>query len=162
MLQSGSNGKEREGGRGRGIHRHTEIDGRDSWSTPLRWYQVPWCCHVHEMWLWTDFGLMIGFIGLFDRARDYILQFTVTYTHTHTSVHSQVFTSRCSVAASNGGLSLSSRFPNYPWLQLPGSHSNSSQILSLSSSLTHWLTNSVTHHPTNSTQLSRMTKFTPH
>jgi hypothetical protein len=41
------------------------------------------------------FGLMTGFIGLSDVARDYTSQFTIT----HTSVHSHVFTSRCSVAA---------------------------------------------------------------
>jgi hypothetical protein len=35
------------------------------------------------------------------------------YTHTHTSVHSHVFTSRCSVAASNGGPAPSSGFQNY-------------------------------------------------
>jgi hypothetical protein len=31
---------------------------------------------------------MTGFIGFFDTARDYILQFTIT----HTNVHSHVFT----------------------------------------------------------------------
>jgi hypothetical protein len=46
---------------------------------------------------------MTGFIGLFDTARDYTLQYTV---NTHTSVHSHVFTSRCSVAASNDWNSL--------------------------------------------------------
>jgi hypothetical protein len=34
------------------------------------------------------FGLMTGFIGLFDAARDYVLQFTIK----HTSVHTHVFT----------------------------------------------------------------------
>jgi hypothetical protein len=29
---------------------------------------------------------MIGFIGLFDTARDYTLQFTIIHTHTHTQV----------------------------------------------------------------------------
>jgi hypothetical protein len=33
---------------------------------------------------------MIGFIGLFDIARDYTLQHIIT--HTHTSVHAHVFT----------------------------------------------------------------------
>jgi hypothetical protein len=40
-----------------------------------------------------------------------IQRVTTVYTH---SVHSHVFTSRCSVAASNGGRTPSSRFPNYP------------------------------------------------
>jgi hypothetical protein len=45
---------------------------------------------------------MTGFIELFDTARDYTLQFTVT----HTLVSSHVLTSRCLVAASNlSGLS---------------------------------------------------------
>jgi hypothetical protein len=35
------------------------------------------------------FGLMIGFIGLFDTARDYILR-TLLHEHTRTIVHSQV------------------------------------------------------------------------
>jgi hypothetical protein len=46
--------------------------------------------------------LTIGFIRLFDTARDYTLQFTIIPTHTDTSPHSHVFTSRCLVAASNG------------------------------------------------------------
>jgi hypothetical protein len=64
---------------------------------------------------------------------------------TEASVHSHVFTSCCSVAASNGGRSPSSGSQNYSRPQLPASHSNSSWELNLSSSLTHWLTNSVTH-----------------
>jgi hypothetical protein len=73
------------------------------------------------------------------------LHFTVhcyTHTHTHTSVHNH---SRCLVGSSNGGLSPSSGFPNYPLPQLPASNVNSSRWLNLSSSLTHW----VTHKPTN-------------
>jgi hypothetical protein len=49
-----------------------------------------------------------------------------------------VFTTRCLVAASNGGRSLSSGFPNYHRSKLPASHSNSSQ-LNLSGYLTRWL-----------------------
>jgi hypothetical protein len=44
---------------------------------------------------------MIGLTGLFDTARDYILQFTITRPQAHTSVHSHVFTTFCWVAASN-------------------------------------------------------------
>jgi hypothetical protein len=48
------------------------------------------------------FGLMLGFIGLFDAALDSTLQFTITHTHTHTHTHTlvsgHVFTSRSSVA----------------------------------------------------------------
>jgi hypothetical protein len=72
---------------------------------------------------------MIGFIGLFDTAHEYTLQVTVT----HTSDHSHVFTSCCSVVASNGGRSPSSGFPNYLWPQLPASHTNSSHHLNISS-----------------------------
>jgi hypothetical protein len=74
---------------------------------------------------------MIGFVGLFDTARDYTLQLTVL--HTHIRVHSYVVISRCSVAAFNSGRSPSSAFPNYPRRQLPASHSNSSQRLNLTS-----------------------------
>jgi hypothetical protein len=69
-----------------------------------------------------------------------------TYTHiyTHSSIHSHVFTSSCSVAASNGGRSPFSGFPNSPRPKLPASNSNSTQRLNRSSSLTHWLTQSLT------------------
>jgi hypothetical protein len=39
-------------------------------------------CRLIE-WLQTAFGLVIGFIGLFDTARDYILQYTVTRSRVH-------------------------------------------------------------------------------
>jgi hypothetical protein len=86
---------------------------------------------------------MIGFM-------DSLMQVvTILYSillSTHTRVHSHVFTSRRSVAASNGGRSPSSEFPNSPRPQLPAPHSTSLR-LNLSSSLTNW----VTHQPTNST-----------
>jgi hypothetical protein len=66
-------------------------------------------------------------------AHDCTLHFTVTHTRAPTSVHSHVFTSRCSVAASNGGRSPFSGFPNYPRAQLPASQSNNSRQLNLSS-----------------------------
>jgi hypothetical protein len=72
------------------------------------------------------------------------------YTHAHTSVHSHVFTSRCSVAASNSGRSASSGFPNYLRPLLQTSHSYSSQRLNLSSSLmTDWLTDWLSQSLTN-------------
>jgi hypothetical protein len=48
------------------------------------------------------FGSVIGFIGPFDTARDYTLQFSIT----HTSVYSHIFTSRCSVTASTADVTL--------------------------------------------------------
>jgi hypothetical protein len=59
-----------------------------------------------KVWLQTNFGLLIGFIGwtLWYSAW---LHFTFRY-YTHTSVHSHLFTSRCFVPASNGGRSPSS------------------------------------------------------
>jgi hypothetical protein len=38
-------------------------------------------CLVFIVWLVKGFGLVSGFIGLFDTARDYTLQFTTIYTH---------------------------------------------------------------------------------
>jgi hypothetical protein len=71
----------------------------------------------------------------------------VTTLYTHTSVHSQVFTSRYSVAASNGGRS--------PFLWIPEMYpvsatSFSQQQLTTTEpqQLSHWLTNSFTHQPT--------------
>jgi hypothetical protein len=84
------------------------------------------------MWLWMGFRLVIGFIELFDTARDYTLQFTVT----HISVHSQSLYCRCLVAAFNGGRSPSSGFPNCPRPQLPASKSKSTQQLKPNSPLT--------------------------
>jgi hypothetical protein len=52
------------------------------------------------------YGVIIGFIGLYDTARDYTLHYTLV-----SSV--KVFT-RLMVTASNGGRSLSSGFPYYP------------------------------------------------
>jgi hypothetical protein len=71
------------------------------------------------------FGLMTGFIGLFDTARDYTLQFTVTHTH------------YCPVTPSLPlfGSGFQQR-TNCPWPQLPATNSNSSQWLNPSSSLT--------------------------
>jgi hypothetical protein len=57
----------------------------------------------------------------------------VSLLHTYTHVHSHVFTSRCLVAASNGGRSPSSGFLNCT--QLPDSNSNNSQGLNRSSPL---------------------------
>jgi hypothetical protein len=59
-----------------------------------------------------------GFIGLFNTARDYTLQFSITHTqtHTHASVHSHVFTSRCSVEASTADVPLPLGSRNIPGL----------------------------------------------
>jgi hypothetical protein len=53
------------------------------------------------------------------------------YTRTYTGVHRHVFTSRCSVAASNGGRSPSG-FPHYPQPQLPTAHNDCISADSLS------------------------------
>jgi hypothetical protein len=97
----------------------------------------------YGMWLWRGLGFEDrAYWTLWSRAW---LHFTIHYyTHTHSCVHSHVFTSRCSVAAFNNGRSHFSMFPDYPRPQLLASHSNSSQRLNLSISLT----NSVTHQPT--------------
>jgi hypothetical protein len=82
-----------------------------------------------------------------------------TLIHLVTTLHiSLSHTDKCSqsvslhqpflVAASNDGCSPSPGLPNYSRPQLPASHSNSLQQLNLSSSLTHWFTNSVTRQPT--------------
>jgi hypothetical protein len=39
---------------------------------------------IHIVRLWSDYRLMTEFIRLVDTARDYTLQFIITYTHTHT------------------------------------------------------------------------------
>jgi hypothetical protein len=69
---------------------------------------------------------MIGFIGLFDTARDCTLQFIITHTRARARAHTPLstitsFTSRCPVAAFNGDVSLPLSFQNYPRPQLPAS-----------------------------------------
>jgi hypothetical protein len=83
---------------------------------------------------------MIRFIQLFDETCDCTLESTITHAHTHYCVHSHVFTSRCSVAASNGRRSPSFGFPNYPRASATASHINSSQRLNISSPLSNSLT----------------------
>jgi hypothetical protein len=82
-------------------------------------------------------------------ARDY----TFPVAQTHTSVHSNVFTSRCSVAAFNGGRSPSSGFLNSARHQLPASdrtaHINWAPVAT-------WLT----HSPTNNSSLRWLTEWT--
>jgi hypothetical protein len=88
------------------------------------------------------------------------LNFTIhyyTHTHTHTSMHNQVFTSRCSVAALNGGGSAFCGFQKCPRPQLPAYHSNSSQWPNLSSSLIDSLTDWLTQLLTN--QLNQLSLF---
>jgi hypothetical protein len=61
------------------------------------------------------FGMVIGFIGLFDRARDYTLHFTVT--------HILMSTVMCSLLLLGNGFQRwmlpSSEFLNYPCTSLP-------------------------------------------
>jgi hypothetical protein len=94
--------------------------------------------------LLTGYGFMTGFIGLFDTARDYTLQFTITHTHTHMHILVSKITS--SLAASNGARSHFSGFPNYPRSQLSSSHSISSQL-----KRSGFLTNRHTQQPLHST-----------
>jgi hypothetical protein len=83
-----------------------------------------------------------------DLSVSLILRLTTLYnfTITHTGLSRHVLTSRCSVSAFDGWRSPFSGFPNCP----RASATSSSQPLNLSVSLTHWLTNSVTHQPANS------------
>jgi hypothetical protein len=67
-------------------------------------------------------------LDLLDSLIQRITTLYKTLSHTKTSVHSDVFTSRCSVAAPNGGRSVSFGFPNYPLPQLPAYNSSSSRL----------------------------------
>jgi hypothetical protein len=99
---------------------------------------------------------MIRFIGLWYSAWRHFTVHCYTHTHTHTHIHVSIVTSSLAVMLSsgfNGGRSHSSGFLHYPRPELPASHSNCSQQLSPSSSLT----NSVTHQQTNSTDFHQLT-----
>jgi hypothetical protein len=67
---------------------------------------------------------MVGFIVLFDRALDYILQFVST----HPLLSTVRLQCCCLIAAFNGGRSPCSGFPDCPQPQLPASHSSSSRL----------------------------------
>jgi hypothetical protein len=115
-------------------------------SSVVNLMEEKYCILTCMEWLLTGFRLVIGFSELFN------VQFVTTLYNplSHTDYCSQfvtVSTSRCFVAASNGGRSPSSGCPNCPRLQLPASHSNSSQQQSPSGYLinqlihsTDWLT----------------------
>jgi hypothetical protein len=113
-------------------------------------------CHVCVTtdWFWIDD--QIHWILWYSTCLH--LQFTIAHARTHSlslsSVYSHVFTSCCPEVSSSGGCSHSSEFPNYPQPQLPASHSNSSQQLNLSSSLTSWLTQSLTNQLNSTDQLT--------
>jgi hypothetical protein len=95
-----------------------------------------------------EFGSVIGFIELLlqlvTTSKDYA--FTVLHSsqiakgHTSSSQPDTIFTSRCLVAAANGGRSPSCGFANCPRPQLPTSKSNNSQQLNPSSNLINLLT----------------------
>jgi hypothetical protein len=84
-------------------------------------------CQASES-LWTGFGLVGGFIErLQNAATNNYGRLTELHTPKMTTAtahikSSQFFTSRCLVAAFNGGRSRSSGFPNCPRPQLPASH----------------------------------------
>jgi hypothetical protein len=65
----------------------------------------------------------------------------ITVGHAGSSQSVEVFTGRCLVVASNGGISPSYVFLNCPWPQLPASFGNSSQQRTPSG----YVTNSLTH-----------------
>jgi hypothetical protein len=69
----------------------------------------------------------------------------INHCHTKTTAHSRIFTSRCLIAAFNGGLSPSHGFPNCPRThQLLTATSNSGWTPAVL-----WLTNSPTNSPTS-------------
>jgi hypothetical protein len=98
---------------------------------------------LSRVWSVTIDGFWIDdrIIGLFDTARDYILQFT------RTRVHGHIFTSRCSVAAFNGGRSPSSGFPKL-WPASDDSFSHQQVTTTKPQQFTHWLTESLTNQLT--------------
>jgi hypothetical protein len=87
-------------------------------------------------------GMITGFIGHFDTARDYTVQFTIT--HTNTSVHNYLFTAVVWSRLPTEEVPLAVGFRTVPMPQLHAFKSNSSQRLNRSSSLTNSPTNSRT------------------
>jgi hypothetical protein len=81
-------------------------------------------------WIWID-NCIYWMSHLVITSKDYALTVLhtsqITIGHTRSSDSVTVFNSHCLVVASNSEHSPSSGFLNYPWPQLPASHSNSSQ-----------------------------------
>jgi hypothetical protein len=88
------------------------------------------------------FGLMIGLTEHLQKRNNKKLRqshwFTHSKDHCNYSIHkvSLVLNSRCLVAASNGGCSASSGFPNCTRPQLPASHFSQLQLSADSTNLT--------------------------
>jgi hypothetical protein len=93
------------------------------WSIPTRYkYLQEYCCNYCHAYGVTIDGVYIGNRNYWALWYSACLRFTFNYyIHRHTTVHSNVFTSRCLVAASNGGRSSSFVFRKCPRLQLPES-----------------------------------------
>jgi hypothetical protein len=100
---------------------------------------------IHEIDIVTCISVIIDGFWIVDHIYWTLWYSAWLHFIIHYYTHSHVFTSRCSVAASNDGRSLSSGFQNCPWPQLSASNSNSSQQLS---PISH-LINSLTHQPTS-------------
>jgi hypothetical protein len=94
------------------------------------------------LWVWTGFGLVIGFIELLENVINVSLALSLIHTlysslqHIMKSSQSAVFTSRCLAAASKGGRSPTMGYQTISVPQLPTSNSNSSQRPNCSSFLT--------------------------
>jgi hypothetical protein len=84
---------------------------------------------------WRGIELVTGFI-----LHSYNSLHYINHCRTLGILSPLVFTSRCFVAASKGGRSPSSGFPNYSMPSLPASNSNRLQWLNRGSPLTHSLT----------------------
>jgi hypothetical protein len=67
--------------------------------------------HNVRVWLYTGFG---QWSDLLDSLTHRVTTFYNSLLYTQTSLHSHTFTSRCPVAASKGGRTSFSRFPNCP------------------------------------------------
>jgi hypothetical protein len=83
--------------------------------------------HCHVFGVIID-GVLDCWLDLLDSLIQRVTTLYSSLLHIHTSLYSHVFNSRCLVAASNGGRSPSSGFPNYPRPQLQASNSNSEQL----------------------------------
>jgi hypothetical protein len=98
----------------------------------------------------TGFGLMIGFTGLFDTARNYILQCITTHTPTYWCPQSRLLQP----------LLGNFRRRTFPFLWVPKISPYLSYQLLTATAHNEWtsvvlqLTNSVTHRPSNSTRFS--------
>jgi hypothetical protein len=131
----------------------------------MRWYVCMYvyvcvCIYILSrvwMWLYTGFGLVIEFIGLFDTQRVTTLHISLVHTHAYQCPQSRLHC-RCFVVASNDRRSLplgSRTVPGVSYQLLAATAHNSSYLTDSPTNSVNWLT----HHSLPATNQSHSQSY---